>query len=155
MCLQCGRPGFDPWVRKIPWRRKWQPTPVLLPGESHGRRSLCDPTVHGVTKSRTWLHFHFTTLGFEISHGFWIITAAETKLLRRGTQEGEVKRIFPELCCFLMELTFVFPNLGWVFSWPCFASLCTENYGFDREPSLLEVYRCGAGPCLVSSCLRL
>ena len=30
---------FDPWVGKIPWRRKWQPTPVLLPGESHGQRS--------------------------------------------------------------------------------------------------------------------
>ena len=32
--------GFDPWVEKIPWRRKWQPTPVFLPGESHGQRSL-------------------------------------------------------------------------------------------------------------------
>ena len=32
--------GFDPWVRKIPWRRAWQPTPVFLPGESHGQRSL-------------------------------------------------------------------------------------------------------------------
>ena len=32
--LQCERPGFDPWVGKIPWRRAWQPTPVLLPGES-------------------------------------------------------------------------------------------------------------------------
>ena len=31
---------FDPWVRKIPWRRKWQPSPVLLPGESLGWRSL-------------------------------------------------------------------------------------------------------------------
>ena len=40
ICLQCGRPGFDPWVRKIPWRRKWQPTPVLLPGESRGWKSL-------------------------------------------------------------------------------------------------------------------
>ena len=38
--LQCGRSGFDSWVGKIPWRRKWQPTPVFLPGESHGRRSL-------------------------------------------------------------------------------------------------------------------
>ena len=37
---QCGRPAFDPWVGKIPWRRKWQPTLVLLPGESHGQRSL-------------------------------------------------------------------------------------------------------------------
>ena len=33
LCLQCGRPGFDPWVGKIPWRRKWQCTPVLLPGK--------------------------------------------------------------------------------------------------------------------------
>ena len=32
--------GFDPWVRKIPWRRAWQPTLVFLPGESHGQRSL-------------------------------------------------------------------------------------------------------------------
>ena len=31
---------FDPWVRKIPWRRTWQPIPVFLPGESHGQRSL-------------------------------------------------------------------------------------------------------------------
>ena len=37
---QCRRPGFDPWVGKIPWSRKWQPTPVFLPGESHGQRSL-------------------------------------------------------------------------------------------------------------------
>ncbi|KAB0344848.1 hypothetical protein FD754_021774 [Muntiacus muntjak] len=40
VCLQRGRPGFDPWVRKMPWRRKWQPTPVFLPRESHGQRSL-------------------------------------------------------------------------------------------------------------------
>ena len=31
---------FDPWVRKIPWRRAWQPTPVFLPGESHEQKSL-------------------------------------------------------------------------------------------------------------------
>ncbi|XP_060272456.1 phospholipid-transporting ATPase IK isoform X10 [Ovis aries] len=37
---QCGRDGFDPWVRKMLWRRKWQPTPVFLPGKSHGLRSL-------------------------------------------------------------------------------------------------------------------
>ena len=32
----------DPWVRKIPWRKTWQPTPVFSPGESHGQRSLED-----------------------------------------------------------------------------------------------------------------
>ena len=39
------RPGFDPWAGKIPWRRAWQPFLVLLPGESHGQRSLagCSP----------------------------------------------------------------------------------------------------------------
>ena len=31
---------LDPWVRKMPWRREWQPTVVLLPGKSHGQRSL-------------------------------------------------------------------------------------------------------------------
>ena len=40
ICLQSGRPGFDPWFGKIPWRRKRQPTPVFLPAESHGQRSL-------------------------------------------------------------------------------------------------------------------
>ena len=36
VCLQCRRPRFDPWVRKISWRRTWQPTPVFLPEKSHG-----------------------------------------------------------------------------------------------------------------------
>ena len=40
ICLQCRRPGFNPQVGKIPWKRKWQPTPVLLPGEFHGQRNL-------------------------------------------------------------------------------------------------------------------
>ena len=38
--LQCGRPGFNPLVGRISWRRKWLPTPVFLPGKSYGRRSL-------------------------------------------------------------------------------------------------------------------
>ena len=39
-CRRCKRCRFNPWGRKNPWRRKWQPTPVFLPGESHGQRSL-------------------------------------------------------------------------------------------------------------------
>ena len=39
-CRRCKRCGFDPWVGKIPWKREWQPTPVFLPGESHGQGSL-------------------------------------------------------------------------------------------------------------------
>ena len=44
------RHGFNPWVRKIPWRRSWQPTPIFLPGESQWQRSLA-VTVHRVAKS--------------------------------------------------------------------------------------------------------
>ena len=61
LCVQCGRPGFDPWVGKIPWRRQWHPTPVLLPGQSHGWRSLVGWSPWGRWGSDTTerLHFHF------------------------------------------------------------------------------------------------
>ena len=39
-CRRCKRLGYDPWIRKVPWRKKWQPTPVFLPGKSLGQRSL-------------------------------------------------------------------------------------------------------------------
>ena len=38
LCLQCRRPGFNPWIGKILWRREWQLTPVFLPGEHHGEK---------------------------------------------------------------------------------------------------------------------
>ena len=41
ICLQCGRPGFDPWVGKIPWRREQLPTPVFWPGEFRGLYRGC------------------------------------------------------------------------------------------------------------------
>ena len=42
---------FDPWVGKIPRRREWLPTPVFLPGESHGQRGAWCTVVHGVKMS--------------------------------------------------------------------------------------------------------
>ena len=61
ICLECRRPGFSPWVGKMPWRRKWLPTPVFLPGESHGLRSLLGYSPQGRKESDTTerLHFHF------------------------------------------------------------------------------------------------
>ena len=50
------RHRFNSWVRKIPWRRKWQPTPAFLPGDSH--RGAWKATVHGVAKSQTCLSTH-------------------------------------------------------------------------------------------------
>ena len=42
----------DPWFRNIPWRRKWQPTPVFLPGKSHGWRSLAGYSPQGCKRVR-------------------------------------------------------------------------------------------------------
>ena len=53
------RPGFNPWVGKIPWRRKWQPIPVLLPGKFHGRRSLLGYRSRGCKESDTTEKLHF------------------------------------------------------------------------------------------------
>ena len=50
-CRSHKRLGFNPWVRKIPWGRKWLPTPVFLPGESHGQRSLVDYSLWGCKES--------------------------------------------------------------------------------------------------------
>ena len=47
-----GDPGSIPGSGKIPWRRKWQPTPVFLPGKSHGQRSLAGYIVHMFTRVR-------------------------------------------------------------------------------------------------------
>ena len=59
--LQCRRPGFDPWVGKIPWRREWLPTTVFLFGEFHEQRSLVGYSPWGrkeLDKTER-LHFHF------------------------------------------------------------------------------------------------
>ena len=56
-CRRHRKQGFYPWVQKIPWRRKWQPAPVFLPGNSHGQRSLVgykSPGCKGWTQLSNW-----------------------------------------------------------------------------------------------------
>ena len=60
------RCGFDPQVGKIPWRRAWQPTPVYLPGEPHGQRSLAGCNVRSLKESDT--HVIFLILNNKIVH---------------------------------------------------------------------------------------
>ena len=50
-CRKYNRGKFDPWVGKISWRRAWQPTPVVLPGEPHGQRSLVGYSPWGCEES--------------------------------------------------------------------------------------------------------
>ena len=56
-CRRCRRPGFDPWVRKIPWSRKWQPTLVFLPRKFHKvakSQTQLNSSWAYRTSSRTW-----------------------------------------------------------------------------------------------------
>ena len=59
--LQCRRPGFNPWLGTIPWRRAWLPTPVCLPGEFHEQRSLTgySPRDRKASDMTEWLTCHF------------------------------------------------------------------------------------------------
>ena len=84
--------GFHPWVRKIPWRRKWQPTAVFLLGKSHGQRSLAGysswdrkrvghnwATEQQHTHMCVYIHLiHFN----ELAHT--IMKAGESKICRMG-----------------------------------------------------------------------
>ena len=57
---KCRRPGFNPWVQKIPWRKEKLPTPVFWPGEFHG---LYSPWGHRVDATER-LPLHFTSFGW-------------------------------------------------------------------------------------------
>ena len=59
--LQCWRPRFGPWVGKIFWRREWLPTPVFLPGESHGQRTLAGYSPRDCKESDTTERLVFFT----------------------------------------------------------------------------------------------
>ena len=70
-CRRCKRCVLNPWVGKIPWRRKWWPTPVFLPGKFHGQRSWW-PTFHEVKKSQTWLSV-WAQRTFSINYNVWTL----------------------------------------------------------------------------------
>ena len=69
ICLQCRRPGFDPWVEKIPWRREWQDTPIFLRGESpwtEGPGGLQSMGLQGI--GHNWATKHSTYGSFLYYH---------------------------------------------------------------------------------------
>ena len=87
-----GRPGFNPWVGKIPCRRKWQPTPALLPGKSHGQKSLVGYSSWGRKKSDT------------------------TERLTHTYSAGEVSRPRPGWVLYLWLIYCTLSwNVGWIF----------------------------------------
>ena len=104
---------FDPWVRKIPWIREWQPTPVFLPGKSHGQRSLVGYSPWGHKRVRpdgARTHAHAWSLEIPLSFSGETGNLPPTTLTRRAKEtmgsEGRAwatkKRVFQvvEACLF-------------------------------------------------------
>ena len=100
---QCRRPGFNPWVSKIPWRRKWQPTPVFLPRESYGQRSL---------------------VGYSLDCKEWDMTEhAHSEWNARYTERWEITlaagmRVFPETLPLASGSCLTFLSSCFHFLWP-------------------------------------
>ena len=78
-----GGPRFDPGVGKIPWRRKWQPAPVLLPGELHGQRILvgCSPWGHKDSDTTEWLTLSLLYTARNLANWFCFSTHQRKQLL--------------------------------------------------------------------------
>ena len=73
-------PGFDPWVRKIPWRKKWQPTPIFWPEKSHGVQSMGSQrvrhywvTMHAHTHTYPHTQTHTPTHTYRIFNCFFYL----------------------------------------------------------------------------------
>ena len=94
-CRRCKSHRFYAWVWKIPWRRKWQPTPIFLPGESHGQRSLvgsqgCRESDRTGRITHTHTHTHTHTLIWLI----WKICKEVSHLLHLGFSRTPVGVLF-------------------------------------------------------------
>ena len=120
---------FDSWVRKIPWRRKWQSTPVLLPGKSHGQKSLVGYSPWGRKELDTTEHTFFLLSGLyssvQISHSVmsdsatpWTASCQASLSItssRRLLRLMSIKSVKPShhliLCHPLLLLPSIFPSI--------------------------------------------
>ena len=88
---------FDPWVRKIPWRRACQPTPVFYSCLNPMDRGVWQATVHGITKSQTWLKW----LSIHVHNGVFIYNKAWSKRRIKGSyikvQSMDVTGVYGEV----------------------------------------------------------
>ena len=87
---------FDPWIGKIPWRRKWQPTPVFLPGTSHGQRSLVGYSPWGHKESditevtQNWL--------------WYAILRIFIKIIKKNASLFEIRTSYNQYTFFIFQL---------------------------------------------------
>ena len=122
----CRRCGFDPWVRKILCRKKWQPAPVLLPGKSNGQRSLADDSLwdHKESDTTERLNNKFAKLLFSRSSHVRLFKTPWTgarqdsvsftifqSLLKHRSTESVMPSNHLVLCCLLLLLPSISPSI--------------------------------------------
>ena len=77
---QCRRPGFYLWVGKISWRKKWQPTPVFLPGKFPGQRNLAGYSLWGRKRVWTWQQLNNKNYIAYSSYRYWQLPSPPSDL---------------------------------------------------------------------------
>ena len=124
------RHRFNPWVRKIPWRRKWQPSPVFLPGKSHGQRGLAGYSPWGRKELDTTEHIHTTLQApcpsprcpwtWDCSGGLWVRPhqhSPEAELLSLYHSSPPLKKKKKQRCAgwgpFYLSCYFIIFFLAW------------------------------------------
>ena len=131
ICLQCRRPRFIPWFRKIAWRRKWQSTPVFLPGEYHGQRSLASNSSQGrkeedMTEAtqHSQVSSHSTALKSALSHAsaaLHIISvpmlSSRSETICSGRQTASASLDLEQLPWAVTSLHFSSPKMSFPSTW--------------------------------------
>ena len=102
---QCRRGGFYPWVRKIPWRRAWQPSPLFLPGESHGQRALVGYKRVGHDSATKQQEQKFKTVGSGIPASAHLLNTRE---ITRGIKPQWLANWLPLKSFFLFLKRYLF-----------------------------------------------
>ena len=118
--LQWRRLGFDLWVGKIPWRREWRPTPVFLPGEFHGQRSMGSQRVRHdwANNTHTYTHTHTLPPSHPRESGGWFQVGGEIPSPSCSVCQGGYEP--------LQILFYLQSRLIWVRGWTCKQHLLTE-----------------------------
>ena len=114
------RHRFNPWVRTIPWRRKWKPTPVFLPGKSHGQRSLVSYNL--------WGHKELDTTERLSSHALPLSDGRRGQELNRSGNDhampcsGSISQLISPRCPLPVWLSFIAPAVLEGRNYVCFIS---------------------------------
>ena len=119
--LQWWRPGFNPWVGKISWRREWLPIPVFLPGEFHGQRSLAgySPWSHKGWTRLNDLHTHRRSLDTFWENGDMGQEREPQKFSQFRKAEADDESTLPRQYDFVVCCPWLSLNCHPIHSYPC------------------------------------